>query len=132
MRNKHVYTYNIIIIVQCYLISVKCRLWERRLSRRFFVPRSKLAHLRSRRRQYPSEDSHTNGATGHRRSSYPVAEQKGTHLPSSSSSSSLYNNLPPQPLPVQETMTGRDRTAEFTSVVLSLQSYHVRGSRYCL
>ena len=89
---------------------------------------SKLAHLRSRRRQYPSDDPYTNGAVGPRRSSYPTTEHRQPLLHSSPSFSSPHHSLPSQAPPVQETMTGRDRTAEFTSVVRSLQSYHVRSS----
>ena len=94
----------------------------------------KLASLRSRRRQYP-EDQYsatsvyhtesqvqglTNASSAHSNFFSPSPHPVQTvPFSSSSSSSSSLGLLEP------ETMTCRDRTAEFTSVVRSLQSYHV-------
>ncbi len=78
---------------------------------------SKLASLRSRRRQYPREDPYSTPTS--------TSEPSATPIPSVSSSNSLLpsSNLRP---PVEvDTMACRDRTAEFSSVVRSLQSYHV-------
>ena len=85
---------------------------------------SKLAHLRSRRRQYPSEDPYASGAVTAVRSGQQHNRQTPSSVPSSFSSPSLSSlSLAGGQ---QEVMTGRDRTAEFTSVVHSLQSYHVK------
>ena len=95
----------------------------------------KLASLRSRRRQYP-EDQYSATSVYHTESQVQgLANASSAHssffspsphpiqtVPFSSSSSSSSSSLG---LLEPETMTCRDRTAEFTSVVRSLQSYHV-------
>ena len=79
----------------------------------------KLASLRSRRRLYPTDNLYqstttipSNAHPPNRSHSYPVSLSQATPTAT--------------PLPPLDTMsTGRDRTAEFSSVVRSLQSYQV-------
>lgn len=95
--------------------------------------RSKLASLRSRRRQYPKEDQYSAASVYFTGSQVQGLPHGSASCPNLLSFPHPSQTVPPSHSSFEpETMACRDRTAEFTSVVKSLQSYHVSQAKSTL
>lgn len=122
-------------LLRCLSTTKDISVFSRRQECIFLV---KLASLRSRRRQYPSDDPYNtsssttsvpgpNSSPPSRSYSVPLFSRVQT------AGSSSVPSFPPSSGPAQPeivTMTYRDRTAEFSSVVRSLQPFQVFKYEY--